>query len=242
MDLRDLLSVLRARWIVIVAATLIGALLALGMSLLTTPKYQSRVQFYVTVSAGDSAAAAYQGSLGAQQRVQSYAELVKSSDIAQEVVDASGVDLSASAVAAAASASADANTVLLEVAVTDADPERALRIAEGYGEVLPEAINRLEIPDGGGPALAKLTVVSPPALPTDPVAPKTEQNAAIGAVLGLLAGIGLALIVNTLDRRVKSKEQLEQIAGKPVVGSIPFRKNEEGKSPGVVGFGSPGSG
>ena len=227
MDLRDLLSVLRARWIVIVAATLIGALLALGMSLLTTPKYQSRVQFYVTVSAGDSAAAAYQGSLGAQQRVQSYAELVKSSDIAQEVVDASGVDLSASAVAAAASASADANTVLLEVAVTDADPERALRIAEGYGEVLPEAINRLEIPDGGGPALAKLTVVSPPALPTDPVAPKTEQNAAIGAVLGLLAGIGLALIVNTLDRRVKSKEQLEQIAGKPVVGSIPFRKNED---------------
>lgn len=227
MDLRDLLSVLRARWIVIVAATLLGGLLALGMSLLTTPTYQSRVQFYVTVSAGDSASAAYQGSLGAQQRVQSYAELVSSATVAQEVVDSSGVDRAAGEVASSVTAAAESSTVLLAVSVTDTNPERALRIAEGYAEVLPEAINRLETPDGGGPALAKLTVVNPAVLPTTPVAPRTEQNVAIGLVLGLLAGIGIALLVNTLDRRVKSKEQLEALAGKPVVGSIPFRRKED---------------
>jgi succinoglycan biosynthesis transport protein ExoP len=226
-DLRDLLSVLRARWIVIVAATLVGGLVGLGLSLLTTPTYQSRVQFYVTVAAGDSAAAAYQGSLGAQQRVQSYAELVKSTDIAQQVVDGAGADLTASQVAAETTATADAKTVLLNVAATNSDPQRALALAQGFGEVLPEAINRLETPDGGGPALAKLTVVNPPALPSSPVAPKTEQNVAIGLVLGLLAGVGLVLLINTLDRRVKSKEQLEEITGKPVVGSIPFRKDED---------------
>lgn len=238
MDLRDLLSVLRARWIVIVATTLLGGLLALGLSLLTTPTYQSRVQFYVTVSAGDSASAAYQGSLGAQQRVQSYAQLVKSADIAQEVVDAAGVDLTAAAVAREATATAGNRTVLLDVSVTDTSPERALSVAQGYGEVLPVAINRLETPDGGGPALAKLTVVNPPALPSSPVAPKTEQNVAIGIVLGLLAGVGLALLINALDRRVKSKEQLEEISGKPVVGSIPFRKSEdkEGGAEHIVPF------
>lgn len=227
MDLRDLLSVLRARWIVIVAATLIGGLLALGMSLLTPPSYQAKVQFYVTVAGGDSAAAAYQGSLGAQQRVQSYAALVKSTDITQQVVDTAGADLAPSQVAGQTTATADAKTVLLNVAVTNSDPQRALQLAEGFGEVLPEAINRLETPDGGGPALAKLTVVNPPALPTSPIAPKTEQNVAIGLVLGLLAGIGIALLINAFDRRVKSTEQLESIAGKPVVGSIPFRKAED---------------
>ncbi|MCZ4541785.1 polysaccharide biosynthesis tyrosine autokinase [Dietzia maris] len=50
---------------------------------------------------------------------------------------------------------------------------------------------------------------------------------AIGLVLGLLAGIGIALLINAFDRRVKSAEQLESIAGKPVVGSIPFRKAED---------------
>ncbi|MBB1012565.1 receptor protein-tyrosine kinase [Dietzia kunjamensis] len=227
MDLRDLLSVLRSRWIVIVAATLIGGLLALGMSLLTPPSYQAKVQFYVTVAGGDSAAAAYQGSLGAQQRVQSYAALVKSTDITQQVVDTAGVDLAPAKLADQTTATADAKTVLLNVAVTNSDPQRALQLAEGFGEVLPEAINRLETPDGGGPALAKLTVVNPPALPTSPVAPKTEQNVAIGLVLGLLAGVGIALLINTLDRRVKSAEQVESIAGKPVVGSIPFRKAED---------------
>ena len=226
-DLRDLLSVLRARWIVIVATTLVGGLFALGMSLLTTPTYQAKLQFYVTVASGDSAAAAYQGSLGAQQRVQSYAALVKSTNIAQEVIDASRTSLSAGEVSRMTSATADAKTVLLNVAVTDSNPERALQVAEAFGQVLPRAINRLETPDGGGPALAKLTVVNPPALPTSPIAPKTEQNVAIGLVLGLLAGTGIALLINTLDRRVKSKEQLESIAGKPVVGSIPFRKAED---------------
>ncbi|WP_241726796.1 polysaccharide biosynthesis tyrosine autokinase [Dietzia sp. SLG310A2-38A2] len=225
--MRDLLSVLRARWIVIVAATLLGGLLALGLSLLTTPIYQSRVQFYVTVAAGDSAAAAYQGSLGAQQRVQSYAVLVKSTDITQQVVNAAGANLTAGQVASKTAATADADTVLLDVAVTDSDPQRALELASGFGEVLPQAINRIETPDGGGPALAKLTVVNPPALPTDPVAPKTEQNVAIGIVLGVLSGIGIAVLIAALDRRVKSKEQLETITGKPVVGSIPFRKNED---------------
>lgn len=227
MDLRDLLSVLRARWMIIVAATLVGGLLALGVSLLTPPSYQAKVQLYVTVAGGDSAAAAYQGSLGAQQRVQSYAELVKSTDITQQVVDTAGADLTPSQVAGQTTATGDAMTVLLNVAVTDSDPQRALQLAEGFGEVLPEAINRLETPDGGGPALAKLTVVNPPALPTSPIAPKTEQNVAIGIVLGLLAGIGIALLINAFDRRVKFSEQLESIAGKPVVGSIPFRKAED---------------
>jgi len=181
----------------------------------------------VTVAGGDSAAAAYQGSLGAQQRVQSYAALVKSTDITQQVVDVAGADLTPGQVAGETTATADAKTVLLNVAVTNSDPQRALELAEGFGEVLPEAINRLETPDGGGPALAKLTVVNPPALPAAPIAPKTEQNVAIGLVLGLLAGVGIALLINAFDRRVKSPEQLESIAGKPVVGSIPFRKAED---------------
>lgn len=227
MDLRDLLSVLRARWIAVVAAALVGGLLALGMSLLTPPSYQSKVQFYVTVAGGDSAAAAYQGSLGAQQRVQSYAALARSNDITQQVVDAAGANLSANQVADETTATADAKTVLLNVAVKDTDPQRALELAEGFGKVLPDSINRLETPDGGGPALAKLTVVNAPTLPTDPVAPNTEQNVAIGTIIGLLVGIGLVLLNSTMDRRVRSKEQLEGLAGKPVVGSIPFRRDED---------------
>lgn len=228
MDLRDLLSVLRGRWILIVSLALLGALLGLALSLLSTPTYRSTIKFYTTTSTtGESAAAAYQGSLGAQQRVQSYSALVNSTDVAGEVAEEVGVDLTADEVAGEATATADSDTVLLTVAVTDTDPARAARLAEGYGVVLPRLIERLETPDGGGPPLARLTVVDPPKVPASPVAPDTNQNVAIGLVLGLLAGVGLALLIHTLDRRVKTDNQLEELTGGPVVGSIPFRKRED---------------
>lgn len=228
MDLRELLSVLRARWILIATMAIIGGLVALLASLLTTPVYQARIQFYVTVASGEAAAAAaYQGSLGAQQRVQSYAALVQSSEVAAEVAEVANVDRTASQISGNTSATADAKTVLINVAVTDTDPQFALRIAEGYGEILPQVINELETPDGGGPALAKLTVVNPPSLPSEPVVPRTEQNVIVGLALGLLVGMGLVLLNNNLDRRVKSKDQLEDIAHAPVVGSIPFRSKRD---------------
>lgn len=228
MDLRELLAIIRARWTTLVAAALIGGLIALGMSLLTTPTYQAQIQFYVTVAGGESAAsAAYQGSLGAQQRVQSYAALVKSADIAQQVVEESGVDRTADEIASATSASADTETVLLRLDVTDSEPQVALDVASAFGEVLPRTINELETPEGDGPALAKLTVVDPPSLPTEPVAPRTTQNVGIGTILGLILGAALALLVSVLDRRVKTTAQLETISQAPVVGAIPFRKSED---------------
>lgn len=70
-------------------------------------------------------------------------------------------------------------------------------------------------------------MVDPPKVPASPVAPDTNKNVAIGLVLGLLAGVGLALLIHTLDRRVKTDNQLEELTGGPVVGSIPFRKRED---------------
>lgn len=230
MELRDLLTVLRSRWIVIVASTLIGGLLALALSLITTPVYEAKVQLYTTAAAGDSAAAAYQGSLGAQQKVQSYAQLVKSRDIAQQVIDKTGIGMSSAEVVESISASADNKTVLLTVTARDAAPEQALRLAEGYGAVLPDVINRLETPDGGGDSLAKLTVVNPPTLPISPESPKIVQNIVVGLVLGMLVGVGIALMFNAMDRRVKSQEQIEKLSSAPVVGSIPFRQKEDKES------------
>lgn len=228
MNLRDLLDVLRARWILIVVATLLGGLIALSMSLLTTPQYQARIQFYVTVAGGENAAtAAYQGSLGAQQRVQSYAALAKSSDIAGRVASEAEVDLTPAEVVSRTSASADAKTVLLTVAVSDDDPQRALELASAFGEVLPDAIAGLETPEGGTAPLAKLTVVNPPSLPSAPVSPQTTTNVILGLAVGLICGIGGTLLIHVLDRRVKSKAQAEAVAGKPVVGSIPFRTQED---------------
>ena len=57
--------------------------------------------------------------------------------------------------------------------------------------------------------------------PVEPSSPKPVRNAILALVLGLAIGIGLALLLDRLDRRVRDHEAAERLLGRPVVGSIP---------------------
>lgn len=54
-----------------------------------------------------------------------------------------------------------------------------------------------------------------------PVKPSKTLNFALGAVFGLLLGIGLAFFIEYLDTSVKTIDDVEQALGAPVLGVIP---------------------
>lgn len=58
-------------------------------------------------------------------------------------------------------------------------------------------------------------------MPENPVSPNKKLNIAIGFLLGLMVSIGLAFLLEFVDNTFKTKEQVEQILGLPVVGAIP---------------------
>jgi polysaccharide biosynthesis transport protein len=62
------------------------------------------------------------------------------------------------------------------------------------------------------------------ALPTGPSSPKTTRNTALGGLLGLLLGLGLAFLLERLDRRVRETKDLERIYGLPLLGAVPESK------------------
>jgi len=66
-----------------------------------------------------------------------------------------------------------------------------------------------------------------------PVRPRVTVNVVLGAFLGLLLGIGLAFLVETLDRTVKTQVEIEQVPGLPYLGLVPkipgSQKMREGK-------------
>lgn len=59
------------------------------------------------------------------------------------------------------------------------------------------------------------------AVPTRPSSPRTLRNTLIGGTLGLLLGLGLALLLEYLDRRIKEPEELESIYRSPLLGVVP---------------------
>ncbi len=66
-----------------------------------------------------------------------------------------------------------------------------------------------------------------PAWRAKPFSPKVPDNYLIGALLGILFGIGLAILVEYLDDSVKDAESVQTQLGLPLLGSIPLmsRKN-----------------
>ena len=58
-------------------------------------------------------------------------------------------------------------------------------------------------------------------VPESPSSPKIARNTIVGAVLGLLLGIGVALLLERRDRRLKDPEELGESFSMPVLGTIP---------------------
>lgn len=220
------LDVVRSRWWVIAVSSLGCAVLALGVSLVQTPMYESTATLYVTAPSDTNAAsAAYQGSLASQQRVTSYVKLVTSDVVLTDAVRNSGLDISVDEARDSLSASASVNTVLLSVTAATADPVRSSVLANSVASSLSSYIKTLERPDGGLTPLAKLTVVSAATAADDPTSPNLLRYvvAAVGA--GGLLGILVVLVLARLDNRIRDEADLASAVGVPVLSAVPAEKS-----------------
>lgn len=222
MELRDYLRVIRRRWlsIVVVALVVVGTAAALTYS--ATPQYQSTARLFITTQATDTASESFQGGQFAAQRVASYAELASGRDLAAVVARDLNLDISPDELSHRVSASVVPETVNLDLSVTDPDAAQAQVLTQAYAQAMVELVRKLETPEAGQQAPIKATIVDRATLSNSPVSPQPVRNLALGVVLGLLLGLGVALLRDLLDTSVKSTGDLAAATTAPVLGGIPF--------------------
>ncbi len=229
MELSDYLRILRRRWRLVVTTLLLVLLAAALVTWRTTPQYQSDSQLFISTSASSSAEA-YQGNLFSSQRLSSYADLATGTELANRVVSVSGISLSASQLAAKVTAQASPETVLLNISVTDPDPVVAQQLTQLYGEELVALIAELETPPGQSRPVIKGSIVDAASLPGGPISPSPVRNMGLALVLGLLLGVGLAVVRELLDTTTKSAADLTASLRAPILGTVAFDA-EVGKRP-----------
>jgi receptor protein-tyrosine kinase len=239
LNLQEFVKVLRLRWVTALVTTLAVVLAALAYSLATTPLYQASTRLFVSTSAGSSLTDIYQGNLFSQERVVSYAELITGETLAQRTIDKLGLDMSAAELQDRVKAAAKTETVLITVDVRDESPVRARDIANTLSDEFVAMVRELETPEDGARPDSRVLVEQRASIPDHPVVPKTVRNIVAGLAVGLMSGIGLALLRDRLDNTLKDRETIEEVAGAGVVGSIPLDKERRKQPP--ITFGSDNS-
>lgn len=225
MTLQDFVKMVRTRWLTVLVVTAAALLLAVLYTLMTTPLYQASTRLFVSTTAGKSASDLYQGNRLSQERVLSYTQLLMGETLAQRTIDKLGLDVGVNDLAEKVKATAKPDTVLIDVNVLDASPVRARDIANALSDEFVVMVRELETTDPGAKPDARVIVEQRASIPDDPAVPNPVRNIGAGLAVGLMLGIGLALVRDRLDNTVKSRETLEEIAHVGLAGSIPLDKD-----------------
>ena len=219
MELKDYWNAIRRQWAVVLLCVIVAVGAAAVLTWQTTPQYASSARLFVSTSPSDTSDA-YQGSLFATQRVASYADLVGSRQLAERVSDDLGGSLDPDELTGAVTAQVVPETVILEIRATDPDPQMARDLAQAYATALSDLVADIETPNGRTDALIKASIVDNAQVATSPVSPQPTRNLGLALVLGLLAGIGIAVLRELLDTSVSSAEDVTQVTDTPILGHI----------------------
>lgn len=222
MELSDYLRIFRRSWRLIVAVVLATVAVAALLTALMPREYRAEAELFVSTAGGDSVSDLVQGGSFTQRQVATYADILTAPVVLAPVIEDLDLAESANALARRVTASVPPNTVLIDVAVLDHDPVQAAEIANTVAAQFTETVQELERTSSDVESPVKATIVRPATVPTDPDSPDPVRNLALGAVLGLLLGLGLAVLRDLVDTRVRGESDMARVTDEPTIGAISF--------------------
>ncbi|MGM0836077.1 MAG: YveK family protein [Bacillota bacterium] len=124
---------------------------------------------------------------------------------------------------------------IVKIAVIDSDPHQSAEIANKTAEVFKAQVaNTLDF--------KSIEILSPAEVKENqqPINPESNRLIQIGFVLGIIIGIGFIFLLDSLDNKIRSERDLENLLEAPVLGTVSKYKkkilsnNKEKKSESYV--------
>lgn len=215
---KAVVAVFRKMWLIVLISVLCAVLSFAGTYFFITPKYESSAMFYVnnnSLSLGDASLSIDSGDISASKSlVNSYIVILNSRESINEVIEHAGVNRSYLEMKEMITAASVNNTEIFEVVVTSADPQEAERIAAAIAEVLPNRI--ASIIEGTSAKIVDSAVVA-----SEPSSPSYTVNVIVGFLIGLVIAVGIVLVQEIFDVRIREEEDIQEVCPHPILASVP---------------------
>ncbi|RHW32121.1 capsular biosynthesis protein [Neobacillus notoginsengisoli] len=212
-SLKELFETLKKRLKLIIAITAVAVLASAIISFFVlTPVYQASTQLLVNQAKKDQPMISTNEVQTNLQLINTYNVIIKSPailDIVKRNLNYEG-DLNPKI-----NVGSERDSQVLNISVQDTDPKMAVTIANETAEVFETEIKSIMHVDNVK-ILAKAELAENPS----PIKPRPLLNIAIALVVGLMAGVGVAFLLEYLDNTVKTEQDIDRILGLPVLGVI----------------------
>lgn len=218
-DLQELLFELLNNWVMIAISTILVGLIGFGISkFIMTPQYQSTSQLYVlTKSTSITNLADLQTSTNLTN---DYKVVVTGRPVLETVIKNLRLeDETYVLLRERVSINNPTNSRILEITVTDPNPQMAKQIADEIADVGAAFIS--EKMDQDPPSVIQYGYVAENA-----VSPNTMMNTVLGAAIGAVIAMVIIIVTYLLNDTVMSAEDIERKLGMNVLGTLPLEEME----------------
>lgn len=203
LDMKELLYVLYQKLFIIL---LVGALAATAITLIglfgVTPIYTSTTRLYV-INRQDDTKTTYSDLQTGAQLTQDFMIILKSRPILEKVIYQSGEELSLTEFSAMIAVSNPEGTRVLEVSVTDYDPQRAKNLADAIAIVASKELVHTMV-------VEKINIVEYGNLPIKPEGLNVVRSLISGAVFGIAIASAVILIKHFTNDKIRGAEDVER--------------------------------
>lgn len=181
--------------------------------LLIAPTYTASTSIYLTPQISESGSLDYNSQMANSKLVTNAVNLLTQNNIMSEVAKDVGLE-SAESVKNLVSVTNESNTEIITISATTTDPKLSKDIANDtvstFIRTMQKNLNvrNIEVVDK-----AKLSYI--------PSGPNVKKNTMMAGAVGLVVGVGYAVLKFLLDNRLRTKEEAEKYLGIPVFCEIP---------------------
>ena len=215
-DLREYFAIIKKRFWIIAIITVVAMVVSGVISFfMLSPVYESKSTLIVNTEKNEETQMITGDQFSVSQKLAvTYGEIIKSRAVLESVISNLKLDSEYEDLVGQITVSPVKDTQIISISVQDTNPKKARDIANEIPKVFEKEVKRITKAND-------IQVIDKAILPQGAIKPNKMMNVAIAAVLGMMIGLFVVFLIEYLDNKIKTPQDIEKHLGLSVIGVIP---------------------